>query len=123
MPRGRFGPGPRPTILLDTSLAARSGVVDGGGTGGAALGATLLILGTIFACGAILAAIAGPWQVPVAYAGTLLWALTGIVANQYGASAFTTAVAALCAVLIVTSLIAATRASGANFMGGGAVSD
>jgi len=102
-----------------TSLAARSGLVDGGGAGGAALGTALLILGTIFACGALLAARTGPRQILVAYAGTVLWALIGIVANQYGASALTTAVAALCAVPVVVVLVGAARAPGAHSIGRG----
>ena len=56
-----------------TSLVARSGLVDGAGAGGAALGAALLILGS--AAAAILVRVgknAGPTQAHVAYGATVL---------------------------------------------------
>ncbi len=100
-----------------TSLAARSGLVGGGGFDGAVFGAALLVLGTAFACAVILIERNGYGTLRVAYAGTVLWALVGIVANQYAASALTTTVACLCAVLVVAVLV------GANRMGPGSRGD
>jgi len=94
-----------------TALAARSGLVDGGGFGGTVVGVALLIFGTILVCGVILAGRGGSRPVRSAYAVTVLWAYAGIVVNQYGASAITTAIASLCAMLVAAALVGANRAN------------
>jgi hypothetical protein len=92
-----------------TSLAARSGLVSGGGFGGALLGAVLLLVGGAVAALVVRVGRAGIPQGYLAYGATFLWALSGIVANQYQASAFTTAVALVCAALVAWSLFGGTR--------------
>src|SRR5918995_1014225 len=58
----------------------------GSGVGGALVGALLLIAGAVLASAVILLSGAGPLQGLLAYAGAVLWALAGVVVNQYDAS-------------------------------------
>lgn len=88
-----------------TSLAARYGLVDGGGASGALLGAVLLVIGS--AAAAVLVRTGKKSDAPHAYVGygaAVLWALFGVAANQYSASAVTTAVALVCAALVALAL-------------------
>src|ERR671910_1403009 len=62
----------------------------GNGVGGALAGAFLLLVGAVLASVVILVSGAGPLQGLLAYAGAVLWALAGIVVNQYDASLLTT---------------------------------
>lgn len=87
-----------------TALAARSGLVSGAGVDGALLGAIVLLAGSIVAALVVRGGKPGILQGYLAYGATFLWALLGIVANQYQASVFTTAVAVICAALVVWSL-------------------
>ena len=91
-----------------TSLAVRSGVV-AESFGGVLLGAALLLLGSLAASAMILVGKAGTPQAYLAYGVTVLWALVGIVANQYQASLFTTGVASLCTVLVALVIFGAVR--------------
>lgn len=82
----------------------------GGGPGEAVLGAALLLFGGLVASAAILAGKAGPPQGYLAYAAAVLWALVGVVVNQYGVSVVTTGTATIAAVLVALTLFGALRA-------------
>ena len=88
-----------------TSEAVRFGLVDGGRAGEALLGSTLLLLGGALAAAVVLAGRTGPAQVYLTYAATVLWALVGVVVNQYDASILTTGAALVAAVPIVLALL------------------
>lgn len=92
-----------------TALAARSGLVSGEGFTGALLGASLLLVGSVVAAAVVRIGKAGVPQGYLAYGVTVLWALFGVVANQYQASVFTTVVAAVCVALVVLALFAGGR--------------
>lgn len=92
-----------------TAEAVRRGLVDAGGAGEAAFGSVLLLLGALLACVVILAGRKGPAQGYLAYGATVLWALTGIVVNQYAFSLITTGAASLGAVVVAFVLFAALR--------------
>ena len=94
-----------------TSLAARAGLVSGGGFGGALFGAVLLLVGGVVAALVVRVGKAGVAQGYLAYGATFLWALAGIVAQQYQASVFTTTVAVVCAALVLWALFGATGAA------------
>jgi hypothetical protein len=79
------------------------------GVGGAFVGALLLIAGAALASAVISVGKAGPLQCLLAYAGAVLWALAGVVVNQYDASLLTTGAALLSAALVATSLISTLR--------------
>lgn len=72
-------------------------------------GAILLLVGAFLASAAVLAGKGGPAQGSVTYAATVIWALVGIIANQYDASLLTTAVALLSASLVVLVLFHVLR--------------
>ena len=91
-------------VSLD-SEAVRFGLVEGGSTGEAVLGAVLLILGALAAAGIVWAGKRGPWQGYLAYAATVLWSLVAIVARQYDASPLTTGAAVLAAVVVGAALL------------------
>src|SRR5215212_2360263 len=76
----------------------------GDGVGGALAGAFLLLVGAVLASVVILVSGAGPLQGLLAYAGAVLWALTGVV-NQYDASLLTTGAALLSDALVATAII------------------
>lgn len=92
-----------------TAEAVRRGLVDAGGAGEAAFGSVLLLLGALLACVVILAGRKGPLQGYLAYGATVLWALTGIVVNQYAFSLMTTVAASFGAVVVAFVLFAALR--------------
>ncbi|HEX2739394.1 MAG TPA: hypothetical protein VHM69_03025 [Rubrobacter sp.] len=92
-----------------TSEAVRLGLVEGGATGEVLLGTIMLLLGGILAASVVLASQAGPAHGYLAYGATVLWALAGVVANQYDASLVTTAAAAVAAVLVGRALLVAWR--------------
>lgn len=96
------------TVSL-TAEAVRRGLVAPGGAGEATLGTALLLVGAILACAVILAGRTGPLQGYLTYAATVLWALTGIVVNQYAYSAITTGAALVGAVAVVFVLLVALR--------------
>src|ERR671912_1829947 len=81
----------------------------GSGVGGALAGAFLLLVGAALASAVILVSGAGPLQGLVAYAGAVVWALTGVVVNQYDASLLTTGAALLSCALVAMALINTLR--------------
>jgi hypothetical protein len=93
-----------------TAEAVRRGLVAPGGAGEAALGTALLLVGAVLACAVILAGRAGPVQGYLAYGTIVLWALIGIIVNQYAFSPVTTGAALLAAVLVAVVLFGALRA-------------
>jgi hypothetical protein len=95
------------TVLVAT------GVLNGG-TGEAVLGALLLIVGGAVACAVILAGRDGPSQGYLAYGAAVLWALLGVIVNQYQDSLITSSTAGACALLVAAVLLAARRRSSAT---------
>ena len=81
----------------------------GSGVGGALVGAFLLFTGGAVALGVIWVSKAGPLQGLLAYAGAVLWALVGVVVNQYDASLLTTGASLLSVGLVTVALIGALR--------------
>jgi hypothetical protein len=82
----------------------------GSGVGGALVGAVLLIVGATVACAVIsVGGEVGPLQGLLAYAGAVVWALAGVVVNQYDASLLTTGAALVSAALVVIALISRLR--------------
>jgi hypothetical protein len=81
----------------------------GSGVGGALVGAFLLIIGAALACAVISVGKAGPLQGLLAYAGAVLWALAGVVVNQYDASLITTGAALLSGALVAIAIISTLR--------------
>jgi hypothetical protein len=81
----------------------------GSGVGGALVGALLLIVGAALACAVISVGEAGPLQGLLAYAGAVLWALAGVVVNQYDASLITTGAALLSGALVAMAIISTLR--------------
>jgi hypothetical protein len=80
------------------------------GGGGALVGAFLLLAGAAVAAVVVLiGGAAGPLQVLLAYAAAVLWALAGVVVNQYDASLLTTGAALLSVTLVAGALIGALR--------------
>jgi hypothetical protein len=75
-----------------------------GGIGEAVLGAALLLTGGLVASVVLLAEEAAPLQGYLAYTVAVLWALAGVVVNQYDESVLTT-VAALVAAVPVTLVV------------------
>jgi len=94
------------TVLATTGMLS-------GGIGEAVLGALLLIVGGAFACAVILAAKTGPVQGYLAYGSAVLWALAGIVVNQFRESQITSATSIVCALLVAVVLLVALRGSSA----------
>jgi hypothetical protein len=92
--------------LNDTLVEVR---LLGSGAGAAVVGACLLIVGSAVASAVIWVGRAGPLQSLLAYAGAVLWALVGVVVNQYDASLLTTGAALLSAALVAMSLISTLR--------------
>jgi hypothetical protein len=85
-----------------------------GGVGEALFGALMLLVGGAVACAVILAGRTGPVQGYLAYGGAVLWALVGVVANQYQNSLITTSTAVVCALVIGAILVVALRGSRAT---------
>ena len=81
----------------------------GRGVGGALVGALLLIVGAGLACAVISVGKAGPLQALLAYAGAVVWALAGVVVNQYDASLITTGAALVSAALVAIAIISTLR--------------
>jgi hypothetical protein len=88
-----------------SSEAVRFGLVEGGSPGEAVLGSALLLLGGVLAAAVVRAGRKGAAQGYLAYGGTVLWALVGIVVNQYDASLLTTTAAMVAAVPVVLALV------------------
>ena len=99
------------TVLVATGVL-------GGGIGEAIFGALMLLVGGAVACAVILAGRDGPAQGSVAYGAAVLWALLGIVANQYDASVLTTAAATLSAGLVALALFGVIRGRGEGRIAG-----
>jgi hypothetical protein len=85
-----------------------------GGVGEALFGALMLIVGGAVACAVVLAGRTGPAQGYLAYGGAVLWALAGVVANQYQNSLITSSTAVVCALVVTAVLFLALRRSGAT---------
>lgn len=81
----------------------------GSGVGGALVGAFLLLLGAVLASWVILVSAVSPLQSLLAYATSVLWALAGVVVEQYDASLLTTGAAVVSAVLVALVLFGALR--------------
>ena len=81
----------------------------GSGVGGALAGAFLLLAGAVLASVVILLSGAGPLQGLIAYAGAVLWALIGVVVNQYDASLLTTGAALVSGALVTIAIINTLR--------------
>jgi hypothetical protein len=96
------------TVLVATG-------VQNGGTGEAVLGALLLIAGGAGACAVILAGRDGPSQGYLAYGAAVLWALLGVIVNQYQDSLITSSTAGVCALLVAVVLLVARRRSSATW--------
>jgi hypothetical protein len=79
------------------------------GVGGALVGAFLLLVGATLASALISVGRAGPLQGLLAYAAAVLWALVGVVVNQYDASLLTTGASLLSVALVTGALIGALR--------------
>ena len=92
-----------------TAEAVRRGLVAPGGAGEAFLGSALLLVGALLGCAVILAGRMGPVQSHLTYGATVLWALSGIVVNQYTYSLVTTGAALLAAILVAVVLFGALR--------------
>ncbi|HYZ06863.1 MAG TPA: hypothetical protein VE691_17480 [Rubrobacter sp.] len=93
------------TVLVATGVLS-------GGIEEANFGALMLIVGGAVACAVILAGRTGPVQGYLAYGGAVLWALAGVVANQYQNSLITSFTAIVCALLVAAILFIALRRSG-----------
>ncbi len=83
----------------------------GTGSAGALVGAGLLLLGGLISAAVILAGRDGPVLGYGAYAAAVLWALVGVVVNQYGSSLITTIAAVTAAVAVVAVLLDTLRRS------------
>jgi hypothetical protein len=95
------------------TVLVASGLLNGG-VGEAALGALLLVIGGAVACAIIVAGSGGPPQGYLGYGGAVLWALAGVVVNQYQNSLITSLTAIVCAILVAAVLFVALRRSGAK---------
>src|SRR5918997_2789470 len=95
------------TVLVATGVFS-------GGIGEALFGALMLLVGGAVACAVILAGRTGPVEGTFAYGGAVLWALVGVVANQFENSLITTSTAAVCALVIAAILVVALRGSRAT---------
>jgi hypothetical protein len=99
-------------VGIVTMLVA-TGVLSGG-IGEVLFGALMLIVGGTIACAVILAGRNGPVLGYLAYGGAVLWALAGVVANQYQNSLITSSTSIVCALLIAAILLIALRRSNAG---------
>jgi hypothetical protein len=95
------------TVLVATGVLS-GGIVE------ALFGALMLIVGGMLACAVILAGRIGPVQGTFAYGGAVLWALAGVVANQYENSLITSFTSVVCALLVAAILFIALRRTGAS---------
>src|SRR3712207_964165 len=99
-------------VGLVTVLVA-TGVLNGG-VGEARFGALTVIVGGAVVCSVVLSGRSGPAQGYVAYGGAVLWALAGVVANQYQNSLITSSTAVVCALVVTAILFLALRRPGAT---------
>lgn len=76
----------------------------GGGTGEALLGVALLLAGGLLASAVLLVGRGAPLHGYLPYAAAVLWALAGVVVNQYDASLFTTGAALVAVVPVALAL-------------------
>ncbi|MDQ3736002.1 MAG: hypothetical protein M3318_00985, partial [Actinomycetota bacterium] len=95
------------------TVLVASGVLTGG-VGEAALGALLLVVGGAVACAIIVAGSGGPPQGYLTYGVAVVWALAGVVVNQYQNSLITSSTAIVCAILVAAVLFVVLRRSGAS---------
>src|ERR671920_1413488 len=93
----------------------------GSGVGGALVGACLLLAGAAVAYVVIWVSKAGPLQALLAYTGAVLWALAGVVVNQYDTSLLTTGAALLCAAPVTLATISTLRGRRAHIGAGRSV--
>lgn len=92
-------------VVSVLSELVRGGLLAAGGTGEATVGAILLLLGGALAAAVVAAGRTGPAQGYLTYGATLLWALVGIVVQQYDASLLTTGAAVAAAVPVILALL------------------
>jgi hypothetical protein len=92
-----------------TSEAIRQGLVESGGVGEVLLGTVMVVLRGLLAAAVVLLGRDGPVQAYLACGVTVLWALVGIVVNQYDASPVTTVAAAVAAAPVVLAILGALR--------------
>ena len=95
------------------TVLVASGVLTGG-VREAALGALLLVVGGAVACAIIVAGSGGPPQGYLTYGVAVLWALAGVVVNQYQNSLITSSTAIVCAILVAAVLFVVLRRSSAS---------
>jgi hypothetical protein len=81
----------------------------GSGVGGALVGAFLLLVGAVLASVVLLVSGVDPLQSLLAYAISVLWALAGVIVEQYDASLLTTSAAVVSAVVVALVLLGALR--------------
>ena len=98
-------------VISFNDTLVETGLLGSGGVGGALVGACLLLAGAAVAYVVVWVSKAGPLQALLAYAGAVLWALAGVVINQYDASLVTTGAALLSAVLLAIAVISTLRRS------------
>jgi hypothetical protein len=91
-------------VLVGLATTLVAGGVFRGGLGEAVVGALLLVVAGAIASAVILAGRNGPPQGSLAYSGAILWALLGIVVNQYDASLITTGTAVISAAIVALVL-------------------
>lgn len=80
-----------------------------GGTGEALLGTVLLLTGGLLASVVLLVGKGAPPQGYLACAAAVLWALAGVIVNQYDASILITGAAMVAAVPVVVALVGVLR--------------
>ncbi len=98
-------------VVSFNDTLVETGFLGRGGVGEALVGACLLLAGAAVAYVVIWVSKAGPLQALLAYAGAVLWALAGVVINQYDASLLTTGAALLSGALLAIAIISTLRRS------------
>ncbi len=98
------------TLVSFATTFVALGVLQGG-SGEAVLGVALLLTGGLLASAVLLAGRAGPLQGNLAYAAAVMWALVGVVLNQYDASLLTTGAALVAAIPVALSLYSVLQGS------------
>ena len=98
-------------VISFNDTLVETGLLGSGRADGALVGAYLLLAGAAVAYVVVWVSKAGPLQALLAYPGAVLWALAGVVINQYDASLVTTGAVLLSAVLLAIAVISTLRRS------------
>jgi len=96
-------------VSLYSFLAGPDGLLTDDRFAAELIGALVLLLTGTFAAVVVRAGKAAPPQAYLSYAATILWAVVGIVVNQYAASSLVTAAAVLAAVPVMAALALPAR--------------